>query len=35
VAVGAGGALTKGSSEDITKTAKAFVNKIKEARESL
>ncbi len=35
IAVGAGGALTKGSAEDITKTAKAFVGKIKEARESL
>ncbi|SKC86322.1 bifunctional 2-keto-4-hydroxyglutarate aldolase/2-keto-3-deoxy-6-phosphogluconate aldolase [Maledivibacter halophilus] len=34
VAVGAGGALTKGSSEDITETAKKFVAKIKEARNS-
>lgn len=32
VAVGVGGALTKGSKEDITNTAKAFVEKIKEAR---
>lgn len=32
VAVGAGGALTKGSMEDITEAAKKFVNKIKEAR---
>ncbi|MCT4566066.1 MAG: bifunctional 2-keto-4-hydroxyglutarate aldolase/2-keto-3-deoxy-6-phosphogluconate aldolase [Maledivibacter sp.] len=34
VAVGAGGALTKGSREDITETAKKFVSKIKEARKS-
>lgn len=34
VAVGAGGALTKGSAEDITATAKKFVSKIKEARKS-
>lgn len=32
VAVGAGGALTKGSMKDITETAKKFVEKIKEAR---
>lgn len=32
VAVGAGGALTKGSSEEITKTAKQFIEKIKKAR---
>lgn len=32
VAVGVGGNLTKGSSEDMTKTAKEFVAKIKEAR---
>ena len=32
VAVGVGGALTKGSKEDITNAAKAFVEKIKEAR---
>lgn len=32
IAVGVGGNLTKGSSEDITKAAKAFVEKIKEAR---
>ncbi len=35
VAVGVGGNLTKGSSEDITKTAKAFVSKVKEAKLSL
>lgn len=34
VAVGVGGNLTKGSSEDMTKAAKEFVNKVKEARES-
>lgn len=34
VAVGAGGALTKGSNENITETAKKFVAKIKEARNS-
>lgn len=34
VAVGAGGALTKGSMEDITETAKKFVEKIKEARKA-
>lgn len=34
IAVGAGGALTKGSAEDITETAKEFVKKIKEARNS-
>lgn len=34
VAVGAGGALTKGTTEDITATAKKFVSKIKEARNS-
>lgn len=32
IAVGAGGSLTAGSSEDITKTAKEFIRKIKEAR---
>lgn len=32
IAVGVGGNLTKGSSEDMTKTAKEFVAKIKEAR---
>lgn len=32
IAVGAGSALTKGSKEDIAKTAKQFVDKIKEAR---
>ncbi|NLJ98047.1 MAG: bifunctional 2-keto-4-hydroxyglutarate aldolase/2-keto-3-deoxy-6-phosphogluconate aldolase [Tissierellia bacterium] len=32
IAVGVGGALTKGSKEDMTKAAKAFVEKIKEAR---
>jgi 2-dehydro-3-deoxyphosphogluconate aldolase/(4S)-4-hydroxy-2-oxoglutarate aldolase len=32
IAVGAGSALTKGSKEDITKTARQFVAKIKEAR---
>ena len=32
VAVGVGGNLAKGSNEDITKTAKEFVAKIKEAR---
>lgn len=32
IAVGVGGNLSKGSSEDITKTAKEFVAKIKEAR---
>ncbi len=32
VAVGVGGGLTKGSSEDITSTAKEFIDKIKEAR---
>lgn len=34
VAVGAGSALTKGSMEDITATAKKFVEKIKDARSS-
>jgi len=34
IAVGAGSALTKGSMEDITETAKKFVEKIKEARSS-
>lgn len=33
IAVGAGSALTKGSKEDITKTAKQFVEKVKEARQ--
>ncbi len=32
IAVGVGGALTKGSKEDMTNAAKAFVEKIKEAR---
>lgn len=32
IAVGVGGNLTKGSSEDMTKAAKEFVDKIKEAR---
>lgn len=32
IAVGVGGNLTKGSSEDMTKAAKEFVAKIKEAR---
>lgn len=32
VAVGVGGNLTKGSSQDITKAAKEFVAKVKEAR---
>lgn len=32
VAVGVGGSLTKGTPEEITATAKAFVNKVKEAR---
>ena len=32
IAVGVGGALTKGSKEDITNTAKAFIEKIKNAR---
>lgn len=32
IACGAGGQLAKGSSENITKTAKAFVDKIKRAR---
>lgn len=32
IAVGVGGNLTKGSSEDITKIAKKFVAKVKEAR---
>jgi len=32
IAVGVGSALTKGSVEDITNTAKAFIEKIKEAR---
>lgn len=32
IAVGVGGALTKGSKEDITATAKKFVEKVKEAR---
>lgn len=32
VAVGVGGNLTKGSSEDMTKAAKEFVEKVKEAR---
>ena len=33
IAVGVGGNLTKGSSEDMTKAAKEFVEKIKSARE--
>ena len=33
IAVGVGGSLTKGSKEDITKNAKEFVKRIKEARE--
>lgn len=33
IAVGVGGGLAKGSSEDITKTAKEFTKKIKEARQ--
>lgn len=33
IAVGVGGNLTKGSSEDMTKAAKEFVAKVKEARE--
>ncbi|MBI9015586.1 MAG: bifunctional 2-keto-4-hydroxyglutarate aldolase/2-keto-3-deoxy-6-phosphogluconate aldolase [Clostridiales bacterium] len=33
IAVGAGGALTKGTPEQITEAAKAFVSKIKEARQ--
>jgi len=33
IAVGVGGNLTKGSSEDMTKAAKEFVDKIKEVRE--
>lgn len=32
IAVGVGGNLTKGSSEDMTKTAREFVEKVKEAR---
>lgn len=32
IAVGVGGNLTKGSSDDMTKAAKEFVDKIKEAR---
>ncbi|MBS4534773.1 bifunctional 2-keto-4-hydroxyglutarate aldolase/2-keto-3-deoxy-6-phosphogluconate aldolase [Clostridium sp. D2Q-14] len=32
IAVGVGGALTKGSKEEITETAKQFVGKVKEAR---
>lgn len=32
IAVGVGGSLTKGSKEEITETAKKFVEKIKEAR---
>ncbi len=32
IAVGVGGALTKGSKDDITKMAKEFVKRIKEAR---
>lgn len=32
IAVGVGGNLTKGSSEDMTNTAKKFVEKVKEAR---
>ncbi|WP_207654948.1 bifunctional 2-keto-4-hydroxyglutarate aldolase/2-keto-3-deoxy-6-phosphogluconate aldolase [Clostridium thermopalmarium] len=32
IAVGVGGNLTKGSSDDITNTAKAFIAKIKEAK---
>ncbi len=32
IAVGVGGNLTKGTSEDMTKAAKEFVNKVKEAR---
>jgi 2-dehydro-3-deoxyphosphogluconate aldolase/(4S)-4-hydroxy-2-oxoglutarate aldolase len=32
IAVGVGGSLTKGSSEEITETAKKFVEKIKQAR---
>lgn len=35
VAVGVGGNLTKGSSDDITNTAKSFVNKVKEAKIAL
>lgn len=35
VAVGAGGALTQGTFEDIKATAEAFVSKIKAARESI
>ncbi|MBU5436807.1 bifunctional 2-keto-4-hydroxyglutarate aldolase/2-keto-3-deoxy-6-phosphogluconate aldolase [Tissierella sp. MSJ-40] len=32
IAVGVGGNLTKGTSEDMTKAAKEFVNKVREAR---
>ncbi|HHX38265.1 MAG TPA: bifunctional 2-keto-4-hydroxyglutarate aldolase/2-keto-3-deoxy-6-phosphogluconate aldolase [Clostridiaceae bacterium] len=32
IAVGVGGNLTKGTSEDMTKTAKEFVEKVKQAR---
>lgn len=32
IAVGVGGNLTKGSSQDMTQTARAFVEKVKEAR---
>src|SRR5699024_4573628 len=32
IAVGVGGALTKGSKEEITRTAEKFIEKIKEAR---
>lgn len=35
VAIGVGGNLTKGTSEEITAKAKAFVEKVKEAKESL
>jgi 2-dehydro-3-deoxyphosphogluconate aldolase / (4S)-4-hydroxy-2-oxoglutarate aldolase len=35
IAIGVGGNLTKGSSEEITNTAKAFVDKVKEAKEAL
>ena len=35
IAVGAGGKLASGTSEDITATAKAFVAKVKEARLAL
>jgi len=32
IAVGVGGNLTKGTSEDMTKAAKEFVDKVKEVR---